>query len=221
MSTTQSTAGLEPLEKIAVGYENNKKRINTIVTVILGAVIAFFGYKYFIQAPEEEKAGIAMSHAEQMFSIDSVNVALNGDVQGAGFLTIIKKYGSTASGNVAQYYAGACYLKMGDYKSAIKHLEAFNPKGTILATAKSGLLGDAYMESNDLKKGIEQYKAATSDADDDVYAPIYLQRLAIAYEKNNQIDEAAKALKRIRDDYPRSFQSRDVEKSLAQLGVLD
>lgn len=221
MSNTQSTEGLDTIEKIAVTYENKKKTINTALFAVVIAVGGFFAYKYLVQVPNQEKASIAMMRAEQMYAIDSVNLALNGDAQNAGFLKIIKKFEGTPSANIAEYYAGACFLRMGDFKSAIKHLEAFNPKGTILATAKNGLLGDAYMESNDIKKGIELYTEATKDAEDDVYTPMYLQRLAIAYEKNNQADEAKKAYIRIREEYPRSFQSREVDKSLAQLGVLE
>lgn len=221
MSTTQSTEGLSSLEKITLAYENKKKAINTAIVGIVVVVGGFFAYKNFVVAPNEEKASLAMVRAEQIYSIDSVSLALNGDATNAGFLKIIKKYEGTPSANVAHFYAGSCYLKMGDFKSAIKHLNDFDAKGTVLEHAKSGLLGDAYMETNDVKKAIEQYKSATSDADDDVYSPVYLQRLAVAYEKSNQLDEAKKAYIRIRDEYPRSMQNRDVEKSLAQLGVLD
>ncbi len=221
MSTIQTTEGLDTLEKLALTYENKKKTINIVVAVIALAIGSFFAYKYLVVAPKEEKASIAMMRAEQMFSIDSVNLALNGDAQNAGFLKIIKKYDGTASANVAHFYAASCYMKMSDYNSAIKHLKDFDAKGTILEHAKNGLLGDAYMENKDIKNAIEQFKSATTDADDDVFTPMYLQRLAIAYEKNNQLEDAKKAYIRIRDEFPRSFQSRDVEKSLATLGVLD
>ncbi len=221
MSIIESTEGLSSLEKIALAYENKKKTINTVVIAIALAVAGFFAYKYLVQQPNEEKASVAMMRAEQMFSIDSVNLALNGDAQNAGFLKIINKFEGTASANVAHFYAGSCYMKMGDYANAIKQLKAFDAKGTVLEHAKSGLLGDAYMENKDIKNAIENFNAATVDADDDVYTPMYLQRLAIAYEKNNQLEDAKKAYIRIRDEFPRSFQSRDVEKSLAMLGVLD
>jgi tetratricopeptide (TPR) repeat protein len=221
MSIIESTEGLSSLEKIALAYENKKKTINTVVIAIALAVAGFFAYKYLVQQPNEEKASVAMMRAEQMFSIDSVNLALNGDAQNAGFLKIINKFEGTASANVAHFYAGSCYMKMGDYANAIKQLKAFDAKGTVLEHAKSGLLGDAYMENKDIKNAIENFNAATVDADDDVYTPMYLQRLAIAYEKNNQVEDAKKAYIRIRDEFPRSFQSRDVEKSLAMLGVLD
>lgn len=221
MSTTQSTEGLNTLEKMALLYEQKGKVINTAALAIVLAVGGFFAYKTFVQGPNEEKASVAMMRAEQMFSIDSVSLALNGDAQNAGFLKIINKYEGTSSANVAHYYAGSCFLKMSDFPNAIKHLKAFDPKGTVLEHAKNGLLGDAYMETNDVKNAIEQFKSATIDADDDVFTPIYLQRLAIAYEKSNQLEEAKKAYVRIRDEFPRSFQSREVDKSLATLGVLD
>ncbi|MDI9319886.1 MAG: tetratricopeptide repeat protein [Phycisphaerales bacterium] len=221
MSTTQSTEGLDALEKIAVTYENKKNTINTIILVVVLAVGGFFAYKYLVVAPNEEKAGIAIMAAEQFYAMDSISRALNGDGQNAGFLKIIKKYDGTASANIAHYYAGSCYLKMGDYKSAIKHLGEFNAHGSLFEKAKSGLLGDAYMETNNVKKAIEQYKDATNDPDDNIYTPLYLQHLAVAYEKSNQTEEAKKAYIRIRDEFPRSFQSREVEKSLAQLGVLE
>jgi tetratricopeptide (TPR) repeat protein len=221
MSIIESTEGLSSLEKIALAYENKKKTVNTVVVAIALAVAGFFAYKYLVQQPIEEKASVAMMRAEQMFSIDSVNLALYGDAQNAGFLKIINKFEGTASANVAHFYAGSCYMKMGDYANAIKQLKAFDAKGTVLEHAKSGLLGDAYMENKDIKNAIENFNAATVDADDDVYTPMYLQRLAIAYEKNNQLEDAKKAYIRIRDEFPRSFQSREVEKSLAMLGVLD
>jgi tetratricopeptide (TPR) repeat protein len=221
MSIIESTEGLSSLEKIALAYENKKKTINTVVIAIALAVAGYFAYKYLVQQPNEEKASVTMMRAEQMFSIDSVNLALNGDAQNAGFLKIINKFEGTASANVAHFYAGSCYMKMGDYANAIKQLKAFDAKGTVLEHAKSGLLGDAYMENKDIKNAIENFNAATVDADDDVYTPMYLQRLAIAYEKNNQLEDAKKAYIRIRDEFPRSFQSREVEKSLAMLGVLD
>jgi predicted negative regulator of RcsB-dependent stress response len=221
MSTTQSTEGLSNLEKMALLYEQKGKTINTIVLAILVVVGGFFAYKYLVVQPNEEKASVAMMRAEQFFSMDSVNLALNGDPQNAGFLKIIKKFEGTSSANVAHFYAGSCYLKMGDFANAIKHLKDFDANGTVLEAAKNGLLGDAYMETNDVKKAIEQFKSATADADDDVYTPIYLQRLAVAYEKINQLEEAKKAYIRIRDEFPRSFQSREVDKSLAMLGVLE
>lgn len=221
MSTMQSTEGLTALEKIAALYEEKKKAINTALAVIVLAVGGFYAYKFLVVGPKEEKAALKMIRAEQFYAMDSVNLALNGDGTNPGFLRIIKQFDGTAQANIAHYYAASCYMKMGDNASALKHLKDFDAHGTILEHPKAGLLGDIYMDTKDVKKAIDQYKSATADADDDVFTPMYLQRLAIAYEMNNQADDAIKAYKRIRDEYPRSPSARDVERALAKLGVLE
>jgi tetratricopeptide (TPR) repeat protein len=110
---------------------------------------------------------------------------------------------------------------MGDFKNAIKQLEDFNGKGTIVEYAAWGALADAYMESGNTKKGIEYYEKATGDKNNTVYNPIFLSRLGMAYEIDKKPEEAKKAYTRVRDEYPQSEQARDMDKSLARLGVLD
>ena len=209
------------LEDLQTKYERNKKPINTILTIVLIGVVGFFVYKSLYQAPREKKAATAMSFAQQYYEIDSMQLALNGDGQHVGFLNIIKKYGGTSSANVAHYYAGMSYLNMGDYPNAIKHLEDFNGGGAIIEHAAWGSLGDAYMESGNIAKGIEYYNKAAGDKDNTVFTPLYLYRAGVAYEMNNKPDEAIKAYKRIRDEYPQSQEAREMDKSLARLGVLD
>jgi tetratricopeptide (TPR) repeat protein len=133
----------------------------------------------------------------------------------------MKKYSSTKVGNLCHYYAGICYLKTGDFKNAIKQLEEFDGKGTIAEYTAAGALGDAYMESGNVKKGIDAYTKAAGDKDDIALTPLYLLRAAMAYEMNNQPEEAKKLYKRIHDEYPQSMQARDVEKNLARLGDIE
>lgn len=220
-TTASINEGPNPLEKIAVSYESNKKRINTILVAVVAVVVGVFAYFKLYKAPQEEKASIAMIRAQQLFAIDSFSLALNGDGQGIGFLKIMKKYSGTSAENLCHYYAGVCYLKTGDYNNAIKQLEAFNGKGTVLQQAAEGLLGDAYMETGNAKKAIDQYNKVVANKDDNAFTPMYLQRLGMAYEKNNQVEEAKKAYHRLKDEYPRSFQARDVDKVLAALGDLN
>jgi len=210
-----------PMESIAAKYESNKKRINTIVTVVLVAVVGFFAYQNLYKAPRESKAAAKMSYAQSMFEVDSLDAALNGDGQHPGFLKIQKQYSGTSSANLTHYYAGISYLKKGDYQKAIKQLEDFDGKGTQVAYAAWGALGDAYMEAGNTKKGIEYYNKAADNTEDEAITPIYLYRAGLAYEMSNQPEEAKKAYIRIRDNYPQSLQARDVSRNLARLGVLD
>lgn len=209
------------LDNLQVTYEKNKKPINTVVTIVLVAVVGFFAYQKLYKEPQETKAAAAISHPQHYFEVDSMQRALDGDGQHPGFLKIIKKYGGTKSANIAHYYAGLAYLNMGEYKNAIKYLEDFDGKGTSLEYLSYGATGDAYMESGNTKKGIEYYEKASSDAKNTVVTPLYLFRAGIAYEMDNKTEEAKKAYTRIRDEYPQSLQARDMDKYLARLGVLE
>jgi len=210
-----------PLDTLQLRYEQNKKNINTAITVLLIAVVGFFGYQKLIKEPKENKAANAISYPQIYFAQDSVNKALNGDGQHQGFLQIIKKYDGTKAGNLAHYYAGVCYLQMHDAKNAIKHLKEFNGHGTKLEYVANGTLGDAYMESNNVKEGIDYYTKAAGNKEDNLLTPLYLYRAGLAFEMNNQREKAVDNYKRIRDEYPQSMQAREVDKNLARLGILD
>lgn len=209
------------LERLQGSYEKNKKVINGVITAVLILVVGFFGYKKLYQAPRESKASAAISIAQRYFEMDSVSKALNGDGQNSGFLRVMKKYSGTKTANLCHYYAGICYLKMGDYKNAIKYLEDFDGKGTIAGYEAEGGLGDAYAETNNMKKAIEHYNKAAADKDNVVLTPIYLYRAGQAYELDNKPEEAKKAYLRIRDEYPQSPMARDMDKLLARLGVVE
>lgn len=219
--TTNVADDNHALERIQVTYEKNKKIINGILTVALLIGAGIFAYFRLYLAPRESKAAAKMFYAQQYFAADSLERALQGDGQHAGFVKIIRDYSGTKSANLARYYAGMSYLRTGNYKNAIKQLEGFDGKGTLLSAAAAGALGSAYLETGNIKKAIEQYKSATDNKEDIVQTPMYLQLLGQAYEANKQSDEAKKAYLRIRDEYPTSIQARDIDRSLARLGVLD
>jgi len=211
----------DPLETVTAFYETNKKMISTVGAVVISAIVLFLVYTKLYKGPNEEKAATALSYPQLFFAADSLNMALNGDGKNPGFTKITKKYSGTAAGNLAYYYEGVCYLKMGDFKNAIKSLKEFDGKGTIVGNMAAGLLGDAYMESGDKAKAIESFKKATADKEDNLVTPMYLYRLGLAYEGTGNTNDAKAAYKRIRDEYPKSMQARDIDKELARLGELN
>lgn len=209
------------LDNLMTKYESNKKRINTIVTVVLVAIVGYFAYTNLYKEPRENKAATSVAFAQRYFESDSFDRALNGDGQHLGFLKIMKKFSGTSTANLCNYYAGICYINKGDFKNAVKYLEDFDGKGTLITYAASGALGDAYMETNNTAKAIDAYEKAISNPVDNVITPIYMQRLAMVYEMTNKIEDAKKYYKKIKDDYPQSEQARDVEKYLGRLGEHD
>jgi TolA-binding protein len=212
---------IDPLEKVQGFYETNKKMLSTVGTVVVLALVAYFGYTKLYKAPNEEKAALALSYPQLFFAADSLNMALNGDGKNLGFTKIAKKYSGTAAGNLAYYYEGVCYLKQGDFKNAIKSLSEFDGKGTLVGNMASGLLGDAYMENGESAKAIENFKKATANKEDGLVTPLYLYHLGMAYQAAGNTAEAKATFKRIRDEYPKSLQARDMDKELARLGELN
>ncbi len=209
------------LDNLLAKYEANKKRINTIVTVVLAAVVGYFAYTKLYNEPREVKASTAMAFAQRYFEADSVDKALNGDGQHKGFLFVLKKYSGTKAANLCHYYAGVCYLQKGDFKNAIKHLEDFDGNGSMVTYAAAGVLGDAYMETNNSSKAISAYEKAIGNDKDNLLTPLYMFRLASAYDIANKKEEAKKYYQKIKDEYPQSEQAREVEKYLGRLGEHD
>jgi tetratricopeptide (TPR) repeat protein len=220
-SASSHEVEINPLENLQSKYEQNKKRINTIFTVVLLAVVGFVAYLKLYQEPKETRAASALSYMQTYFQQDSLNLALNGDGQNAGLLKIMQKYSGTKASNLASYYAGICYLKMNDANNAIKYLKQFDAEGTDVAVVAYGSLGDAYMQMGNLSEAISYYNKASKDKNNNLLTPIYLFRAAIAYEQNNQPDKAREYFKRIRDEYPQSTQARETDKYLARLGLVD
>lgn len=217
---TNVSDGEVTLRKMQSSFEKNQKIIIGAVVAVLVLVGGYFGYKNFIAAPKEEKAANALFSAERWFEVDSLNYVLNGDGQHPGVLTVISKYGSTKSGNLARYYAGMSYLRKGDAANAIKHLEQFDGKGTPLQYLAYGALGDAFMENNNAAKGIEFYKKAAGNEKDNFISPLYLFRAGLASEMGGKTDEAKKIYLEIKEKYPYSQQGQEINKYLARVGEL-
>lgn len=219
----EQTATKTSEEKVVRAAQNvwskNSKPIIYALIAIVALVGGWFGYKHYVKAPEELQAGNAMWKAQEYFKVDSFNLALNGDGTNQGFLRVISKFGGTESGNLAHFYAGACYLQLGDFNNAVKHLKDFSTTSDALKVRATGLLGDAYSELGKKQEAVDQYKkAGTIFPEDNINSPEYLYRAALLYKDLGKKQEAIDALHLIRDKYPVSPRGYDVDKVLAKMG---
>lgn len=200
-------------------WSKNGKFVLYGLTIGILVVAGFFIYKSYFVAPEEEKAAEAIWKAQQYFQADSFRLALNGDGVNQGFLRVTSKYGSTKSGNLAKFYAGVCYLQLGDFNNAVKYLKDFSTDQKIVQLQAKGLLGDAYSELGKKEEAVKYYKeAGTMYADDDVHSPEYLYRAAMLYQELGKKQEAIELLHMIKDKYPMSSRMAEIEKYLGKLG---
>ena len=222
---TKKEEGIEILEdpEVLAGkaeeFFNNSKNKNLVFGiggVIAIAILAFLGYKYYITGQDAE-AQKEMFQAVHYFEADSLGKALNGDGINYGFLDIIDNYGGTEAGNIANFYAGTAFLKMGNAESAISYLESFSSSDYVVQARAYALVGDANMELGDYSAAVSAYDKAASHKPNKEYTPIYLQKLAVAQEANGKFSAAADAYAQIVDEYPNSSLVQEAKKHKARL----
>ena len=210
--TTPVTHEPKKVEKTQEFWSKNSKPLSIGLLVIVALVGGYLAYNSFIKEPNEKKAEESVFRAEEYFRMDSLDKALNGDGISQGFLKVISKYGGTDAGNRARLFAGSIYLKKGDFKNAIKHLEEFKTSVEQLEARKLGLLGDAHSElgfstnnNKEKENAAELYsKAANTFPKDDVNSPEYLFRAGYLFESLGKNKEAIDAYKKIKEKYPTS-----------------
>ncbi|HEY4154509.1 MAG TPA: tetratricopeptide repeat protein [Puia sp.] len=191
------------------------------VVVLLLVAGVYFGYRHFVQEPKEKQAEEAMFRAEDYFRMDSIKLALSGDNVNAGFTKVISRYPGTAAASLASFYAGSCYLKLGDFNNAVKYLKDFRTPALQVQAKAYGLLGDAYSELNKKEEAVAAYKkAGTTFEKDDIISPEYLFRAGYLYESMGRNREAIEMYQLVKDKYPGSQRGFDIDRYLARLGVV-
>jgi tetratricopeptide (TPR) repeat protein len=200
--------------------EDNQKTLIIIIGVIVAVVLGYFGFKKFYIQPREKEAQSQMWMAEKYFEQDSLNKALSGDGTYPGFLSIMDDYSMTKAANLAHYYSGIIYLKKGEFQTAIDHLKKFKGREVLVTSMAKGALGDAYMELGDTKKALDYYLKAANSYSNDFSTPVFLNKAAWTYEQMKEYGKAIELYEMIRNDYPRSMESRTVDKNIARDKIL-
>lgn len=200
----------------------NGKKVLTILGILVALVVGFFAYKSLVSEPNEAKASEAMFRAQDYFGQDSIRLALNGDNINPGFLKVIDKYSGTKAANLAHFYAGSCYIKLGDFSKAVSQLKDFSTDSKQIQARALSLLGDAYSELNKKEEAAEQYsKAGKMFEKDDYNSPEYLFRAGYLYESMGKNNDAIEMYKIIKEKYSKSERGFDIDKYLARLGVIN
>lgn len=184
-----------------------------VLVVVLG-VIAYFK---LVREPRIEEAWSESYKAEFYFEKDSFNLALNGDGAFPGFLDIIDDYGSTPMGNSAKYYAGVCYMRLGDFESAISELEGFDSDDPMVGPMATNLIGDANMELGNMDEALKLYLEAAENAGNDFLSPVFLMKAGRTCELLGDFNQALEIYKRIESEYYNTPQQREIEKYIKRV----
>jgi tetratricopeptide (TPR) repeat protein len=201
--------------------EENKRSLLIIIGAIVAVIAGFFAWKKLYVEPLETEAQGQMFMAQQYFEKDSLNKAINGDGNYKGFKYITEEYGLTKSANLAHFYLGVSYLRLGKFNEAIASLNEFETDDAILGPVAVGATGDAYMEMDKKEDAAEHYLKAAKLSPNKFTTPIYLMKAGMAYEEMKKYDNAVKVYEQVKLDYSESTEGREIEKYLARAKALE
>ncbi|MEO9144620.1 MAG: tetratricopeptide repeat protein [Ginsengibacter sp.] len=221
---------VDVIEKALGFWEEFKKPITYIGSLIILLFAAWLIYKYMFSIPKQEKADKVVFVTQKYFTeftsaTDSAKIllaarVLNGDGVNPGALKIINHYSGTPAANLCEYYAGSCYLQLGQFEKSIKYLKDFDANGaTQIESRALGMIGDASAELNKNEDALSYYKKAAAVNDKDEFTSSeFLFRAALFAQSMGKTKDAIDLFKKIKTEYPLSEKAADVDRYLAKLG---
>lgn len=211
----------EAVNKTEKFFEENGKKVIIILAALIIVIAGFVGYKFLVVDKNEAAAADLIVNAQELFNSETPNyeLALNGDEKGAGFLDVIEQYGSTKAGNIANHYAGVCYLHLGDLENAAKYLKAYDAVGgsvvaEIIDAQNIGLQGDIAVEQGNYEEAAKLFGKAAKTSDNEYTTPCYLYKQALALEAAGKVEEAKACCKTLIEKYPNAQEKNAAEKLL-------
>lgn len=178
---------------------------NIIYGVIIGLLVIVCGFiafnRFYIQKKTNEASAMLSKPISWYMAGDStsLNKALEGDDENDGFLDIASNYKLTRTANTANYYAGLCYLKLGQKDEAMEYLKKFKKKENVLWYGAQAAIGDLYDDAGDETNAIKYYKKAIQS--EPFFTPTTLFKLGQLYERNNQWADALNCYQQIEDKF--------------------
>ncbi len=199
--------------------QRNQKAILGILFVAGVAVLGYLMYQKFIAGPKEDDAAEQMFVAQQNFNkaldgqkADSLyTLALKGSEGKFGFEKIAEEYSGTDAGNMANYYAGVCYLNTKKYAEAIASFGKFKSSDRVLGTLAVGAIGDAYAQQGKQAEALEQYLKAADMKANDFTTPRFLLKAGETELALNKKADALKHFTEIKDKYENSPEGASVD----------
>ncbi|GAB4487816.1 MAG: hypothetical protein OHK0045_08750 [Raineya sp.] len=200
-------------------FKKNQKWITISLIALIVALGGYFGFKYY-QDEQQKEAAAKLFPAEYFLRMDSLNQVLKGAGKYASAKKIAEEYSITKAGKLARLYSGIALMKEGKFKEAIAQLEQFSSDDKLIQGRAYCLLGDAYMELNQLDNATQYYRKAANYYRNQYYTPIYLNKLALAYELKGDNKMAINTYNEIIEEYYNSQERANAQKYKARLEAM-
>jgi tetratricopeptide (TPR) repeat protein len=192
-------------------YQAYQKQFNVAIAAVV-LVLAITLIYSLVRSSNEKKAGQMLSAAYDVYNPGG-GAPANYPQALQRFQDIVKQYGGTMNGAIAQFSLGNTYAHMGQPEAALKEYEAFINK----YSSEKFLLGLVYQrigyvylamgKQDEALKAFGQAEAITGTG------PATLE-LARLYERAGKSQEALKRYKEISDSLPSSAWAREARMKL-------
>ncbi|MDA8099358.1 MAG: tetratricopeptide repeat protein [Nitrospiraceae bacterium] len=179
-------------------YMQYQKQLNLALTI---AAVVLIGWGLFalVKGNNEKKAGLILESAYAYYK--PVNGTPDLGKALAGFQEVVKQYGSTMNGAIAQYYTGITLSDLGRSDDALKAFDEFTKR----YSGEKFLLGRVYQRMGyvyiNMDKRDEAIKAFTK-ADEIMGAGPATLELAKIYDRMGKTEDAQKRYKELAEDLP-------------------
>lgn len=123
----------------------------------------------------------------------------------AAFEGVEKRFGSTAAGHRARYFAAVCRLQLGQATEGRKVLEEIaSQRGgdTLEPTLARLALAGSYVSGGETDRGIDLYRKLSEEPSLPVTRDYVLMELGNALARAGRLDEARNVFKRVMDEFP-------------------
>jgi len=210
----------ETLGKSEQFIVNNQRTLSVVIFIIVLIVLGYFGFNRYYLEPKTEEAYEQMYSAQFYFQIDSLDKALYGDGNHLGFADISSEYSMTKPGDLANYYAGICLLRKGEYNEAINYLGDFDAEDELIRPMAIGAIGDAYMELGENENAVSYYMEAADYSANEFTAPLFIYKAGETYEMMGEYEKAIDAYQTIKDKFPKSYEARSIDKNIGRATAL-
>ncbi len=215
----QESTTEEVFKNLEVTASKSEKFVEENKNIIIGAILAivlviggYMAYNDYYLAPLQKEATNELFNAKQYFEKGSYDTALKGDGQYLGLLDIADDYSMTKSGNVANYYAGLSYLKLGKFDDAINYLEKFSSDDKMVGSVANGAIGDAFVGLNQLDDALDYYVKASNANENEFTTPLYLLKAGNTAMELKDYSKAQDLFERIKNDFSKSAEAESIDK---------
>ena len=201
-------------------YNNNKAAVwggGIAIVLTIGLTIAYVVHS----SQQEETARELLSIAEQQYLQGNYETALEGSEADftLGFNQIAANYENTKAGNLARYYAASSEFELGNYETALQHIQNYEVPSGVIGVSPISLHASILAELERYEESATMFERAANWDVNESTTPLNLFSAAEAYREAGMRAEAESAIDTILNDYPNSPVSVRAERLKGMLAV--